>query len=65
MKKLCLILQDAHTYTISDGTNTYSVKASALTFANIALSRGDEKLATVGKVLYLYNLRATQTFKRQ
>ena len=56
-------LQDAHTYSVSDGTNTYTVTASVLTYAHAYTIRGKENESSLGKALYLYNQAAVAAFK--
>ena len=51
-------LQDVHTYSVSDGTNTYTIKASVLTYALFCARKSDENISNLGKALYLYNAAA-------
>ena len=55
-------LQDTHTYAISDGTDTYTVTASVLTYARACANRSAEKESDLGKALYLYNKAAVAAF---
>ncbi len=55
-------LQDAHEYTISDGENTYTVTASALTYTRSGAAKTNEKESNLGKALYLYNQAAIAAF---
>ena len=61
-------LNVAHTFTISDGENTYSLKASVMTYVRSDLKKAikdaadgkevDEANLRLSKALYLYNLAA-------
>lgn len=44
-------LQDTHTYSISDGTDTYTVTASVLTYARACAYLNDTNLVNLGKAL--------------
>ena len=56
-------LQETHTYSISDGTNTYTVTASVLTYArSCALYGSNETEINLGKTLYRYNQAAVTAF---
>ena len=55
-------LQDVHSYSVSDGANTYTVTASVLTFARSYVVNGNEKESNLGKALYLYNKAAVEAF---
>ena len=55
-------LQDVHTYSVSDGTNTYTINASVLTYAMFCARKSDEKISNLGKALYLYNVAASEAF---
>ena len=55
-------LQDAHVYSISDGTNTYTIKASVLTYARSCAIKKETDVSNLGKALYLYNLAAAAAF---
>ena len=55
-------LQDTHTYSVSDGTNTYTVSASVLTFARSCIVSRSKNTQVLGKALYLYNQAATELF---
>ena len=64
-------LQDTHTYTVSDDTNSYTIKASVLTYArSCAIKEGKadevektEIIRNLGKTLYLYNQAAVAKFE--
>lgn len=56
-------LQDTHDYSISDGTNTYTITMSVLTYARACTLKNDEKIVNLGKALYLYNQAAVEAFK--
>ena len=55
-------LQDTHTYSVSDGTNTYTITASVLTYARSCAIKSDETEINLGKALYLYNRAAVAAF---
>ena len=55
-------LQDAHTYSVSDGTNTYTITASVLTFARAIANKSNIAYSNLGKALYLYNKAAVAAF---
>ena len=55
-------LQDTHTYSVSDGTNTYTITASVLTYARTCANKKNEKEINLGKTLYLYNQAAVAAF---
>ena len=55
-------LQDIHTYSVSDGTNTCTITASILTFAMACARKNDMTVSNLGKALYLYNRAAMEAF---
>ena len=55
-------LQDSHNYSISDGTNTYMITASVLTYARACVKKTVEAESNLGKSLYLYNQAAVACF---
>ena len=55
-------LQDVHEYSVSDGTKTYTIEASVLTYARSCARKSDEKTSDLGKALYLYNRTAVAAF---
>ena len=55
-------LHGDHTYTVSDGTNTYTITASVLTYARSCANKSDKKQSNLGKALYLYNQAAVAAF---
>ena len=55
-------LQDVHTYSVSDGTNTYTITASVLTFARAIANKSNIAYSNLGKALYLYNKAAVAAF---
>ena len=55
-------LQDTHTYSISDGTDTYTITASVLTYARSCAIKSDESEINLGKALYLYSQAAVAAF---
>ena len=56
-------LQDTHTYSVSDGTDTYSITASVLTYARSCAIKSNKKESDLGKALYLYNQAAVSAFQ--
>ena len=55
-------LQDEHIYSVSDGSYTYSIKASVLTYARSCVITKNTKISNLGKTLYLYNKAAVAAF---
>ena len=60
-------LHDTHTYTVSDGTNTYEITASVLTYARSCVNKKGttediKNTRDLGKALYLYNRAAVTAF---
>lgn len=55
-------LDTPHTFTVTDGTNTYTVTASALSYAYTSVKNGDSNRQNLGKALYLYNQAADAHF---
>ena len=57
-------LQDTKTYSVSDGTNTYTITASVLTYARscVVKSNATDEEINLGKALYLYNVAAVAAF---
>ena len=55
-------LDTAHTFTITDGQDTYTVTASALSYAYTSVKNGDSARQNLGKALYLYNRAADAYF---
>ncbi|MBP3205545.1 MAG: hypothetical protein J6M66_09000 [Lachnospiraceae bacterium] len=53
-------LDKIHTFTISNGSVTYSVKASALTYARYLCTQSAVEKQNLGKALYLYNKTAKE-----
>ena len=51
-----------HMFTITDGTDTYTVTASALSYAYTSVKNGNEARRNLGKALYLYNQAANDKF---
>ena len=56
-------LDTPHTFTVTDGTNSYTVTASALSYAYTSVKNGTEARQNLGKALYLYNQAANQMFQ--
>ena len=52
-------------YTISDGTNTYTVTASVMSYAIMAMRSNDPAMANLGRALYNYGLLADEYFNSQ
>ena len=57
-------LQDTNDYSISDGTNTYTISMSVLTYARSCAGKADKAESDLGKALYLYNQAAVAAFER-
>ncbi len=55
-------LQDKHTYSVSDGSKTYTITASVLTYARSCVITKNTKISNLGKTLYLYNKAAVDAF---
>ena len=55
-------LDTPHTFTVTDGTDTYTVTASALSYAYTSVKNGSEERKNLGKALYLYNMAANDQF---
>ena len=55
-------LQVAHAYSVSDGTNTYTISASVLTYARSEAIKSADRDTQLGKALYLYNKAAVAAF---
>lgn len=55
-------LQDTNFYSISDGTNTYTLTMSVLTYARSCAIKSEETVSNLGKALYLYNKAASALF---
>ena len=55
-------LEDMHSFSISDGTDTYTVSASALSYALTSIVNGNEARQNLGKALFLYNRAAVKYF---
>ena len=57
-------LDTPHTFTVTDGTDTYTVTASALSYAYTSVKNGDSARQDLGKALYLYNQAADAYFDK-
>ena len=56
-------IDTVHTFTISDGTNTYTTKRSALSYAySVVKSSSSQTLVDLAKAFYLYNQAANAYF---
>ncbi len=55
-------LQDTNDYSISDGTNTYTITMSVLTYARSCAGKAEKEVSDLGKALYLYNQAAVSAF---
>ena len=55
-------LHDPHTYTVSDGTNAYTISMSVLTYARSCAIKNKKTESDLGKALYLYNRAAVTAF---
>ena len=56
-------LGQKHTFTISDDTGTYTIEASAMSYALICILKGTDASKNLGKALYLYHQAAYNYFK--
>ena len=54
--------QDKHVYSVSDGTVTYEITASVLTYARSCAIKSEENVSNLGKALYLYNKAVCDEF---
>ena len=52
----------AHTFSVSDGTDTYSITASTLTYAGLLLGQNKEASKNLGRALYQYCKAAEANF---
>ena len=57
-------LDGAHTFAISLGGKTLTLKASGLTYAYIIAQTGKEKDVNLAKAMYLYNKTAEEYFTK-
>ena len=55
-------LDTPHSFTVTDGEDTYTVTASALSYAYTSAKNGTEARQNLGKALYLYNQAANNKF---
>ena len=55
-------LDTPHRFTISDGTDSYTVVTSVLGYARTAIERGSEDMANLARALFLYNRAAEAYF---
>ena len=55
-------LDTPHTFTVTDGTDTYTITACALSYAYTSVQNGDSNRQNLGKALYLYNRAADAYF---
>ena len=55
-------LEAYHTFTISDGKDTFTIQASVLSYARILVSGNKPNSQNLGKALYLYNRAADAYF---
>lgn len=51
-----------HDFSVSDGTDTYHIQASALTYAKLLIGQTDEAEQNLGRALYLYAKAAEAYF---
>ena len=56
-------LDDVQTFTVSYGDVTYTVKASAMTYARASVINGDDARKNLGRALYIYNHAANIYFE--
>lgn len=55
-------LGEPHTFSVSDGTNTYTMTVSVLSYAKLLIERSDESGQNLGKALYRYYSAAVAYF---
>ena len=55
-------LHNPHTYSVSYGTNPYTITASVLTYARSCAIKNNETESNLGKALYLYSQAAKEAF---
>ena len=55
-------LDTPHRFTISDGTDSYTLTVGVLGYCKTAIERGGEAMANLGRALYLYNRAAERYF---
>ena len=55
-------LDTVHTFSVTDGTDTYTITACALSYAYTSVQNGDSDRQNLGKALYLYNRAADAYF---
>lgn len=55
-------LDEAHTFTVSDGTSTYSFSTSVLSYARLLIHTENDNSSNLGKALYVYNIKAEAYF---
>lgn len=56
-------MADMHSFTISDGSKTYTVDACALSYARTSIKNGSENRRILGVEMYLYYQAATAFFQ--
>ena len=54
-----------HTFVVSDSVKTYTIEASAMSYALTSIKSGNDKRANLGKAFYLYNQAANTFFATQ
>ncbi|MDO4803595.1 MAG: hypothetical protein Q4A32_02090 [Lachnospiraceae bacterium] len=58
-------LGKAHTFSISDGKDTYTIKnASVLSYVRTSIINGNENRKTLGRAIYLYYKAADAYFNQ-
>ena len=55
-------LDTTHSFTVTDGTDRYTINVSVLGYAKTAIERGSAAMADLGRALYLYNRAAEAYF---
>ena len=55
-------LDTPHRFSVTDGTDTYTIVTSVLGYAKTAIERGDPDMADLARALFLYNRAAENYF---
>ena len=58
-------LGDLHSLAVADGSDTYTIHVSVMTYARACAVNGAEARKNLGKALYLYNEAAISQFRQE